>query len=162
MTDETAKPRRRMLQADFEELLADKERQIKKAGRPTKRTQPRIKRHRSRRQAIAESQTKNVVRAQYTLESEWNVTPEFDGDPEELTREVGPSDDKNDRNYRTGKGTGALEYAPTKRSRRRPRKTGAAQASQTVKYSEMWPNQRPEVKEAREQSWADLANQYLQ
>lgn len=104
MTDEEPKKpnRPRMLQFDFEEFLADKERQIKKPPVPPKRRQPKITRHMSPQQRIALQQTPNPIRAIYTPEHERNQTPTND----DLvgTNEVGPGDVHNNV-YRAGKAT---------------------------------------------------------
>lgn len=118
---DNGKPERpKMLQADFEEFLADKERDIKRPPAPPKRRQPKIIRNMSQNQRIALSQTPNLTRAMYVPESDWNQTPVND----DLvgTHEVGPGDVHNN-TYRAGKAT--IE-APTgySKSKKRPRRTG--------------------------------------
>lgn len=94
--------RPKMLQADFEEFLAEKERDIKRPPSPPKRRQPKIIRNVSPMQRIALNQTPNLVRAMYVPEHERNQTPTND----DLvgTHEVGPGDEHNNV-YRAGKAT---------------------------------------------------------
>lgn len=73
---------------------------------PLRGYRPHITRHQSREQRIVSGQTKNPTRAMYVPETKWNATPVLE-DPENhlLTREVGPGDQYNDRNFRSGKKT---------------------------------------------------------
>lgn len=64
-----------MLPASWEEYLAKLEREQGKTETPTKRHQPRIKRHQSARMRRVSTQTSNLVRAAYTTESDFNQTP---------------------------------------------------------------------------------------
>jgi len=92
----------KILPADWLQFIADAERDIKRPPAPPKRRQPKVTRHKSREQRIAESQTKNTVRAVYNPESMYNQTPTR---PETFvgTKEVGPGDRNNSAtNWRTG------------------------------------------------------------
>jgi hypothetical protein len=108
-----------MLKADFEEMLAGMEADIKRPpeNKPPKRRQPKIKRMLSARQQIAMSQTPNMYRAIFVPEHERNQTPtmpiEWRG-----TKEVGPNDRYGSRHesWRTGKATieAVTGYSKTK------------------------------------------------
>jgi hypothetical protein len=58
-----------MLPKEWEQWLAQKEKEIKQAPNPTKRRQPKITRHQSARQRGASSQTNNFVHAVYKEDS---------------------------------------------------------------------------------------------
>ena len=90
-----------MLPADWLQFIQQTSRELSKAPVPTKRRQPRITRHASRRQRIAESQTRNPIRAMYGTESKYNATPTK---PESWRGTRSPGrDDANA--YRAGKAT---------------------------------------------------------
>ena len=99
-------------------------RELKTPTDPMRRRQPKIKRHQSREQRIAEMQTKNPIAAIYGEETEWNETPLLPDDAE-TTREVGPDDRYNSRiNYRTGKKTETANGEGNKRAYRGRRAYG--------------------------------------
>lgn len=95
----------KMLQADFEEYVASLERRHGRVSVPLKRRQPKIKRHASREQRIANRQSPNIVASMYRLEGKYTMLPLLP-DGAETTREVGPGDAyNNEAGYRTGKDT---------------------------------------------------------
>ncbi len=129
---ETEKARKAERDAERELVRqARAERAIKTSPVPTKRRQPKIRRHQSPRQRIAESQTKFWLKAgsMTALDAEmgWNATPTIDPEKAELTnspQEDGPN------GYRAGKPTGAtpvgynkVEYR--KRTYRKPLEPGS-------------------------------------
>lgn len=125
-----------MLPADWAEYVAQAEREIKKSPNPPKRRQPRVTRHKSRRQRIAESQTKNPVRAAYTTESKYNVTPTM---PEKWRGTNSPGETMAAA-YRSGKATieppvGYSKVTPRKgHGRRGPKTTSADLDALTKEY----------------------------
>jgi hypothetical protein len=95
-----------MMPADWEQYLAKLERDIKKAPVPTKRQQPKVTRHRSGRQRIAEGQSRNFVRSSYTEDA--NPTP-VRKSTEGLTRNIPLP------NWSTGKATGPRQEPKEKK-----------------------------------------------
>lgn len=90
-------------------------RELKTPPDPMKRRQPKILRHQSREQRIASGLTKDPIRAIYSGSNETETTVDASslveqnvrmiGTDATFTREVGPNDNYNDRNYRGGKST---------------------------------------------------------
>jgi hypothetical protein len=98
-----------MIPEDWLEYVVQKEKELKRPPNPTKRHQPKVTRHQSRRMRTIAGQTPNPIRAMYTTENEYNATPLA---PEKPTwagdsgREVGPKDQYNPtEGYRGGKAT---------------------------------------------------------
>jgi hypothetical protein len=85
-----------MMPADWEQYVAKLERDIKKTPDPIKRHQPKVTRHKSARQRIAEGQSGNFTRASYNLDA--NPTP-LARDESKLTRNIPLP------NWSTGKAT---------------------------------------------------------
>lgn len=105
---------KKMLPADFLEYVAGLERTHGRLSFPVKRRQPRVTRHASRNQRIANRQSPNIIASMYRLEGKYTVlplkdesVPYADGKLGE-GREVGPNDKFNhESGYRTGKNTSA-------------------------------------------------------
>jgi hypothetical protein len=114
-----------MLPADWLQFVQQTSRELGKSPVPTKRHQPKVTRHMSRRQRIAESQTKNPIRAMYTTESKYNATPTK---PEEWRGTRSPGrDDANA--YRAGKAT---VQPPVGYNKVEPRSHGGARRGRPV------------------------------
>lgn len=118
---------RKLLQADILEMFADKDRQIRRPPHPPKRRQPKITRMQSRRMYVAQSQSINAVRAIYSPESKWNMTPLA---PEGFvgTRNVGPNDPALGM-YRAGKATVQPPLGYSKDARRARQYNSGAKSS---------------------------------
>jgi len=129
---ETDRIRREQYLAELAELSqARAERDITRAPVPTRRHQPKITRHVSREQRIANSQSRNPIKAIYTDESKYNQTPVVhDEDERTMTREVGPGDEHNS-TYRSGKATQSATGAGNKRSRPYNRANGGGRNKPT-------------------------------
>jgi hypothetical protein len=117
-----------MLPADWLEYVERRRRELKLPPYPVKRRQPKVRRMQSRRQRIAESQTRDPIRAMYCTETQYNATPTK---PEEWRGTRSPGETEA-RNYRAGKAT---TEAPFGYSKVPPRHRGTGSTRKPVKNS---------------------------
>jgi hypothetical protein len=135
---------RKMLPADVLVLMAQKDREIRRAPNPPSRRQPHVTRHASRRQRTVSGQSINEVKAIYSPEGRWSETPVFTGNESDLTRDVGPKDLKEPFNPAKATGTATGEYRYDRPERR-----------QQVRRT-----QGPKRRKAED--WIALADEYLE
>jgi hypothetical protein len=120
--------KRKNLEADVLTWWVRQQHEQKSVEHPLRRRQPKVQRMMSARQRKASSQTINTIRAIYSAESKWNLTPTAT-DEKILTRDVGPNDfgpNSASGSKATGTVTGAYRYD-------RPERRGQIKRTQNTK-----------------------------